>query len=50
MICLMLLANGFEDTEALTTRDILLRGGVFVNLVSINDDLIVKSSYSLLAD
>lgn len=48
MICLMLLANGFEDTEALTTRDILLRGGVFVDLVSIDDDLIVKSSYSLL--
>ena len=32
---LLLLANGFEDVEAIATRDILIRGGVEVDLVSI---------------
>ena len=49
---LMLLANGFEDTEALTTRDVLLRAGIEVVTVSINDNRQVESSFgvTLLAD
>ena len=41
------LANGFEDMEALATRDILLRGGVPVITVSITDDYLVESSHGL---
>ena len=41
------LANGFEDIEALGTRDILIRGGVPVITVSITDDYIVESSHGL---
>ncbi len=32
------LADGFEDMEAIATRDVLLRGGVEVQTVSINED------------
>lgn len=45
---LMLLANGFEDVEALATRDVLLRGGVEVVTASINDDIFVLASHKLL--
>lgn len=41
------LADGFEDMEALATRDVLLRGGVPVTLVSITDDYMVESSHGL---
>lgn len=46
------LANGFEDMEALATRDVLLRGGVEVLTVSINEDYMVESSHGqqVLAD
>ena len=49
---LMLLANGFEDTEALTTRDVLLRAGIEVITYSINSNRQVESSFglTLLAD
>ena len=41
------LADGFEDMEALATRDVLLRGGVPVVTVSITDDYLVESSHGL---
>ena len=41
------LADGFEDMEALATRDVLLRGGVPVVTVSISDDYLVESSHGL---
>ena len=41
------LASGFEDMEALSTRDVLIRGGVDVNLVSITDEYMVESSHGL---
>ena len=52
MKCLLLLADGFEDTEALTTRDVLLRAGIEVTTASITDRLEVQSSFGihLLAD
>lgn len=52
MKALMLLANGFEDTEGLTTRDVLIRGGMEVVTVSITSQREVISSFGihLLAD
>lgn len=41
------LADGFEDMEALATRDVLLRGGVPVTTVSITDEYLVESSHGL---
>ena len=41
------LAPGFEDMEALGTRDVLLRGGIPVLTVSINDEYLVESSHGL---
>ncbi|MBP3202771.1 MAG: DJ-1/PfpI family protein [Bacteroidales bacterium] len=41
------LADGFEDMEALGTRDVLLRGGVPVITVSVTDDYLVESSHGL---
>lgn len=41
------LAEGFEDMEALGTRDILLRGGVDVKTVSITEERMVTSSHGL---
>ena len=41
------LSQGFEDMEALGTRDVLLRGGVPVQTVSITDDYAVESSHGL---
>lgn len=38
------LADGFEDMEALATNDVLRRGGVKTQLVSISDDPFVCSS------
>ena len=39
------LADGFEDMEALGTRDVLLRGGASVSTVSMNEDVMVCSSH-----
>lgn len=46
------LADGFEDMEALATRDVLIRGGIDVRTVSITEDPTVVSSHgvSLWAD
>ena len=41
------LAEGFEDIEALATVDVLRRGGVDVQTVSITDDLVVTSSHGI---
>ncbi len=41
------LAPGFEDMEAIATRDVLIRGGIDVRLVSITDEYIVESSHGL---
>lgn len=38
------LADGFEDMEALATNDVLRRGGVKTQLVSVSDDPFVCSS------
>lgn len=44
---LMLLANGFEDTEALTTRDVLTRAGIEMTTASITDYQQVQSSFGV---
>lgn len=41
------LADGFEDVEALATNDVLKRGGVPVQLVSISDEPFVTSSHGI---
>ena len=38
------LAEGFEITEAMAPADILVRGGVELNLISISDSLTVTSA------
>ncbi len=43
----LFLADGFEDMEAIATRDVLLRGGVDVQTVSITDDPFVTSSHGI---
>ena len=48
MRILMLLANGFEDTEALATRDVLIRAGLDVKTVSLNECLEVQTSFGLI--
>ena len=47
MFGLMLLANGFEDSEALTTRDVLIRAKINIDLVSITKETVVISSHGL---
>lgn len=44
---LLILADGFEDTEALATRDVLIRAGLNVDMASISSSLEVKSSFGL---
>ncbi|MCQ2787176.1 MAG: DJ-1/PfpI family protein [Bacilli bacterium] len=44
---LILFADGFEDSEGITTRDILLRGKVDVISASITDTLDVITSHNL---
>ena len=41
------LADGFEDVEALATNDVLRRGGIDVNIVSIYDEYTVESSHGV---
>lgn len=43
----ILLAEGFEETEAIGTWDALVRGGVATELVSITDDLKVVGAHGL---
>lgn len=40
----LFLAEGFEITEAMAPADILVRGGVELNLISISDSLSVTSA------
>ncbi len=42
------LADGFEDTEALATNDVLRRGGVRTNLITISDEPFVASSRGIM--
>lgn len=44
---LVLLADGFEDIEAVTVIDVLRRGGVSVTTVSIHDRLEVRSAHAI---
>lgn len=44
---LLLLADGFEDTEALTTRDVLTRAGIEITTASISDYQEVESSFGV---
>ncbi|MBQ1913027.1 MAG: DJ-1/PfpI family protein [Bacteroidales bacterium] len=43
----LFLAPGFEDMEAIATRDVLVRGGIDVQLISITDEYLVESSHGL---
>ena len=43
----MFLAPGFEDMEAIATRDVLIRGGIDIQLISITDEYLVESSHGL---
>ena len=43
----MFFADGFEETEALTTVDMLRRGGVDVRMVSITDSGSAMSSHKI---
>ena len=47
MKAIVFLAEGFEDMEALATRDVLLRGGVEVLTVSLIEDWQVDSSHGV---
>ncbi|MCQ2792333.1 MAG: DJ-1/PfpI family protein [Bacilli bacterium] len=44
---LIIFADGFEDSEGITTRDILLRGKIEVVTASITDTLDVTTSHNL---
>jgi len=51
MRVLFLVANGSEDSEFITTRDILKRGGIDVLTASINDiDVELSHSINIMAD
>ena len=41
------LADGFEEIEALATLDVLRRGGIDVNTVSITDDVVVTGAHGV---
>lgn len=43
----VLLANGFEEIEALATVDILRRAGILVLLVSVESGLLVEGSHNI---
>lgn len=44
----VLLANGFEEIEALTPVDIMRRAGICVKTVSITDDLYIMGAHDIL--
>ncbi len=47
MKAFVLLANGFEDIEAIAPIDILRRGGIDVKTVSIDNNIEVQSSHGI---
>lgn len=47
MKLLMVFANGFEDVEAIATRDVLIRGGIEVVDATINEDGNVTASHKI---
>lgn len=47
MTIYMLLADGFEESEAIVPADLLKRAGATVKLVSISDNLMVKGSHGI---
>ena len=47
MKVLMMISNGFEEVEALTTVDLLRRGGVEVNMCSMTGELLLHGSHGI---
>lgn len=47
MKVIVLLANGFEECEALVTADVLMRAGAEVQLVSVEDELTVVGTHGI---
>lgn len=47
MKVIMLMANGFEESEALVTADVLIRAGAVVRLASVEDGLQVESTHGI---
>ena len=41
------IAEGFEEVEALTVVDVLRRGNILVNTVSMDDNIIVKGAHGI---
>lgn len=46
----LFLAEGFEETEAITTADVLVRGGVSVKLISVTGEKKVKGSHKFMIE
>lgn len=44
---LIILSNGFEETEALTTVDLLRRAKINIEIVSLDKDLLVEGSHNM---
>lgn len=44
---IILLASGFEDTEAITTIDILKRAGIEIDLCAVNNEKMISTQYNL---
>lgn len=44
---LLFLTNGFEETEAIVTADILRRGGILVTTVSVTGEMAVTGSHNI---
>lgn len=47
MKLLMITVNGVEESEALYTRDVLIRGGIEVDMMNIDEEAYVISSHQL---